>query len=236
MKKTLSSLLVIIMFVSLCITIMSCKKADSNETNYITCSSCGQENLSNVKYCSNCGEQIKDKAQDKDPDSNIVEEPKKTAKQKLCDYIKENGANYQGTYKIIELLEDGSFTMSCTPQDELIFVWNYEYNNQITYVKMDFYEGSVTQTVTYQYELSGYTCIATGTIYTSIISLDNCKVYGVSYKDNFPSSVSSQLDNLVNSTFPTSVKAMLAEMNVVLLKYTDVKMSDLGFTNLKTDN
>lgn len=237
MEKTLSLLLAIIMLFSFVTTATSCSGSDT-----IACPSCGEENSNTVKFCSNCGERLEMKTDDdkeesdseKEDDSEKVAE--KSAKQKLCEYIKENGANYQGTYKTIELSEDGYFSMSCTPQDELVFLWNHEYNNQTTYIKLNFYEASVTQTVTYQYELSGYTCVATGTIYTNLISPEECQVYGVSYRDDFPSSVSSQLDALIDSTFPLSVKSMLMQLNLVLLKYTDVTMSDLGFTNWRNDN
>ena len=114
MKKMLSLFLVLTMLIS-CFIFTSCQKADT-----VTCDSCGEENSSTVKFCSNCGERLDAEDDDsiKDDSGKITE---KTAKQKLCEYIMENGANYQGTYKIIKLGTSNSTTISCTGQGDIIF-------------------------------------------------------------------------------------------------------------------
>ena len=224
MKKILSLLLVFVMLIS-CIGILS----SCNKTETITCPACGEENQDTVKFCSNCGEQIETEKDDKSDD--FEEEPEKTAKQKLCEYILENGANYQGTYKIIVLGTSNSTTISYTEQGDIVFSFYNEGQYNTMFVTLKLYDGSVTQTVEYQYEQSGYTCTATGTLYTNIVSYDNCSLSGVTYRENFPSSVNqSTIEKIVKSS-DTATKSMLASVNAMLAKYVGITLKDLGFTN-----
>lgn len=224
MKKMLSLFLVLTMLIS-CFIFTSCQKADT-----VTCDSCGEENSSTVKFCSNCGERLDAEDDDsiKDDSGKITE---KTAKQKLCEYIMENGANYQGTYKIIKLGTSNSTTISCTGQGDIIFSYYTEGQNNKVYVSLEYYDGSVTQTVEYQYEQSGYTCITTGTIYTNMVSNDSCTLYGITYRENFPSSVSQSLiDKIVNMSHSTT-RVLLVSVNAMLMEYVGIQLKDLGFTN-----
>lgn len=160
----------------------------------------------------------------------VAETVPKTAEEKLCDFVFENGANYQGTYKVIELLDSGSFTISCDPQKVLSFSYHYESDDADSYFEMEYYEGSVTQRVSLQYIQSGYVFNASGTIYTEMVNMDTCEVYSVKYTHNFPSMVSSTVEKLAGDPFDSGIKAMLAQFQLVLLKYTDISLNDLGFS------
>ena len=172
MKKMLSLFLALTMLIS-CFIFSSCQKTDT-----VMCDSCGEENSSTVKFCSNCGERLDAEDDDsiKDDSGKITE---KTAKQKLCEYIMENGANYQGTYMIIKLgtSSSNSTSISYTEQGDIVFSYYTEGQYNTSSVSLKFYDGSVTQTVEYKYEQSGYTCIATGTLYTNMVSKDSCTLY-----------------------------------------------------------
>ena len=160
-----------------------------------------------------------------------IQDNDKTPKEKLCDYVLTNGANYQGVYTVIELDGNNSFAISCNQENELIFTYSSEHNGQETFVAMKYFENSVTQTVTYEYEIKEYICEARGTIYTNNVSTDNCQVFAVSYNDNFPYTMSDKVEELVDETFGLSVACLFSQINLYLTKYTDIKMSDLGFTN-----
>ena len=210
-----------------CSALTSCQKTDT-----VTCNLCGEENSSTVKFCSNCGERLETAEADdegKKDDSEKVTE--KTPKQKLCEYIKDNGANYQGTYKIIKLGDSNSTTISCTGQGNIIFSFYTEGQNNKVHVSLEFYDGSVTQTVECQYEQSGYTCITTGTLYTNMVSSDSCTLYGITYRENFPSSVSqTSIDKIVNMSHSTT-RVLLLSVNAMLKEYVGIQLKDLGFTN-----
>lgn len=236
MKRVLSLLFALIISLSCVIVFSACdsgstsSKRKTTDEETITCSSCGEENPDNVKFCSNCGERLEEEVDDDKTDKVT----KKTAKEKLCEYILEKGANYQGTYKIIYLDTDGdsSTTISYTEQGDIVFSYYIEAQSGSTgFVTLKLYDGSVTQTVEYQYELSGYTCTATGTLYTNIVSNDNCSLSGVTYRENFPSSVKqSTIENIVK-TSDTATKAMLSSVDFMLAKYVGIRLKDLGFTN-----
>lgn len=224
MKKILSLFLALTMLIS-CSILTSCQKTDT-----ITCNSCGEENSSTVKFCSNCGERLETEDDDGKKD-DLEKVTEKTAKQKLCEYIKENGANYQGTYKIIELGTSNSTTISYTEQGDIVFSYYNEGQYNTMFVTLKFYDGSVIQTVEYQYEQRGYTCTATGTLYTNIVSYDNCSLSGVTYRENFPDSVSqSTIEEIVKSS-DAATKTMLASVNAMLAKYVGIQLKNLGFTN-----
>lgn len=221
MKKFLSLLLAVFILFSFTTLLTSCADSDT-----ITCASCGEENPDNVKFCSNCGEQLEEN--DEDETDKVTE---KTAKEKLSEYILENGANYQGTYKIIELGTSNSTTISYTAQGDIVFSYYNEGQYNTMFVTLKLYDGSVTQTVEYQYEQSGYTCTATGTLYTNIVSYDDCSLSGVTYRENFPSSVNqSTIEKIVLSS-DAATKTMLASVNAMLAKYVGITLKDLGFTN-----
>ena len=223
MKKMLSLFLVLTMLIS-CFIFTSCQKTDT-----VTCDLCGGKNLSTVKFCSNCGERLEAEDEVKKEDSEKVIE--KTPKEKLCEYIKNNGANYQGTYKIIKLGDSNSTTISCTEQGDIIFSYYTEGKNNKVYASIEFYDGSVTQTVEYQYEQSGYTCITTGTLYTNIVSSDSCTLYGITYRENFPSSVSQTSINKIVDMSHSTTKVLLLSVNAMLMEYVGIQLKDLGFTN-----
>ena len=223
MKKLLSLLLTVFMLFSFTAILTSC-----NDSDTIKCASCGEENPDNIKFCSNCGERLEEEA-DNDKTDKVTE---KTAKEKLCEYIMENGANYQGTYKIIKLDTSSSSTsISYTEQGDIVFSFYTEGQHNTSSVSLKFYDGSVTQTVEYKYEQRGYTCIATGTLYTNMVSIDSCTLYGITYRENFPSSISqSSIDGIVNMSH-SATKAMLASVNAMLVEYVDIQLKDLGFTD-----
>ncbi len=234
MKKMLSIFLALTMLIS-CFIFTSCQKADT-----VICDSCGEENLSTVKFCSNCGECLEAEDNDNEKDDDEKDDSEKddsekttpkTAKEKLCEYIIENGANYQGTYKIIKLGTSDSTTISCTGQGDIIFSYYTEGQNNKVYISLKFYDGSVTQTVEYQYEQRGYTCITTGTLYTNMVSNDNCTLYGITYRENFPSSVNqSSIDKIVNMSHSTTM-VLLLSVDAMLMEYVGIQLKDLGFTN-----
>ena len=115
----------------------------------------------------------------KTEDKNLVEQ---TPKEKLCKYIKSNGANYQGVYKIIELGNASTTTISCSTENNIVFNYYYEGTNNECYVELDFYEGSVTQSVLYEYKQQGYTCIVKGTLFSELVSYDDCTLYTVALR------------------------------------------------------
>lgn len=153
----------------------------------------------------------------------------KTAKEKLCEYIKTNGANDQGVYKIIETKDTNITIISCTTEENIVFTYYIQGTNNEGYVKLDFYEGSVTQPVVYEYEQQGYTCIVNGTLFSELVSYDNCILYNITYRENFPSSVSeSAIERLVASSH-VATKAMLSSVNAMLVEYVGIELKSLGF-------
>ena len=159
-------------------------------------------------------------------DNPLVE---KTAKEKLCEYVKTNGANDQGVYKIIEIKNANITTISCTTEDNIAFTYYSQGTNNKGNVKLDFYEGSVTQSVVYVYEQQGYTCIVNGTLFSELVSYDNCTLYSITYRENFPSSVSeSTIERLVASSH-VATKAMLSSVNAMLIEYVGIELKSLGF-------
>lgn len=152
--------------------------------------------------------------------------------EKLRKYVMENGANYQGVYKSLYLETDAVTSISCTSSGDITFYYSSEDDKGDSAIKMDFFDGSVTQTVSFEYKLSGYTLTATGTLYTAIANSDDCSLYGISYRENFPSHIKqSSLDEVANDLFPLYTKLMLAKVNLMLVKYVGIELKDLGFEN-----
>ena len=152
----------------------------------------------------------------------------------LRKYLKEEGANYQGVYKMIYLDTDSDdYTeISCDQDGTISFYNSHEKDGKDTTISMELYEGSVTQSLTFLYEQDGYTCISTGTIYTELISSDDCSVYGINFREDFPSSVSNdQIEDLINGLFPACANVMFAYIDLMLIKYVGIQLKDLGFSN-----
>ena len=162
--------------------------------------------------------------------SDIEEDP--SGIETLTTYLLENGANYQGVYQSIYWQETGMTIISCAQDNTISFYQSYEKDGKESSVSLDLYEGSVTQSVSFTYEQSGYTITATGTIGTSLVTSDECSVVGIKYRENFPSSIStSDIEEVVNSLFPMQIRSMLATVNLMLVKYVGIELSDLGFTS-----
>lgn len=156
----------------------------------------------------------------------------KSGIEKLRDYIRENGANYQGVYKCLHLETDAVTSISCTSNGSISFYYSSENEKGDSAVEMNFYEGSVTQTVNYEYEFSGYTLTATGTLYTNFVNSDDCPLYGISYREDFPSYISkSDLDEIASDLFPLYTRLMLSKVNLMLVEYVGIELEDLGFEN-----
>ena len=66
MKKTFTLVFAILIAVLSIISLAAC-----NEAETFKCSTCGADNLLNVKYCSNCGMQIDNESTDND-DKDVV--------------------------------------------------------------------------------------------------------------------------------------------------------------------
>ncbi len=210
--KKLVPLLLVVLFI---FCFAGCNKLE--ETTI--CNSCGTKNEITAKYCSNCSALLVE-------DNTTTE---KTAKEKLCEYIKTNGANYQGVFKIIELKESSYTTISSTTEDNITFYYYFEGNYNECYVELDFYEESVTQSVIYKYEQQGYTCIVNGILFTELVNADNCTLYSITYRENFPSSVSEGTIEKIVATCHTATKSMLASINAMLIKYVGIELKTLGF-------
>ena len=165
-------------------------------------------------------------------DKNAVETAQKSGSEILREYVCANGANYQGVYKIIHLDTNTVTSISCTQNGAISFYYSHEGDNSDTVTKIDLYEDSVTQTVDFEYTLDGYRLTATGTLFTETVSYDECSLYGISYTENFPSSVSkSTLDRVAKELFPASAKAMLAGVNLMIKNNVGIELNDLGFVS-----
>ncbi len=173
-------------------------------------------------------------ANPKDKDSNTSkgskEKVQKSPYEQLANYLTKEGANYQGNYTIIRLIDEGSASISCDSSGNITFYLSYGYENQETSVTMALYPESITQNFTFKYELSGYTCTANGFIYSNLFDLDNPEVFGLEYYDNFPSHLNSKIDDLVQAITPSSVALMLANIQVMLLENVDMSLTDFGFS------
>ena len=158
----------------------------------------------------------------------------KTPYEKVKDYLKTEGANYQGVYTIMHLGTTG-YTISLYPDGYIYFYCNYEDKNNSdreTSASMKLYEDSVTQPVTFEYFQEGYKIEAEGTIYTDMFSDDFDTVLGVTYIEDFPNSVSTkQIEELVDALFGSQVKLMLAGVESMLIENVGVSLNDLGFTS-----
>ncbi|MGN0803955.1 MAG: hypothetical protein ACI4MS_01045 [Candidatus Coproplasma sp.] len=153
----------------------------------------------------------------------------KTAKEKLCEYIKTNGANYQGVYKLIEFKNTSTTSISCTAEENIVFIYYFEGTNNEGYVELDYYEGSVTQSVIYEYKQQGYSCIVNGTLFSEHVSYDNCILYNITYRENFPSSISESTIEKIVATSHKATKAMLSSVNEMLVEYVGIELKSLGF-------
>lgn len=160
--------------------------------------------------------------------------PDKTPYEKVKEYLKTEGANYQGIYTIMHL-GTTSYTISLYPDGYIYFYCSSEDENNSekeTRSSMQLYEGSVTQPVTFEYIQQGYKIAAKGTISTSLFSEDFTTVVGVTYTENFPSSVSTtQIEELVDVLFGAHVNLMLTGVEYILVKNVGVSLKDLGFTS-----
>ena len=158
----------------------------------------------------------------------------KTPYEKVKDYLKTNGANYQGVYTIMHL-GTTSFTISLYPDGYIYFYCIHEDENNSereTSTLMKLYEGSVTQPVTFEYIQQGYKIEANGTIYTGMFSDDFSTVFDVTYTENFPSSVSNaKIEEIVDALFGIQLQLMLAGVEAILVENVGVSLEDLGFTS-----
>ena len=158
----------------------------------------------------------------------------KSAYEKVKEYLKTKGANYQGVYTIMHL-GTTDYTISLYPDGYIYFYCSHEDENNSereTSASLKLYEGSVTQPVTFEYMQQGYKIEAKGTISTAMFSDDFTTVVGVTYKEDFPSSVSTaQIEQIVDGLFGPQVKLMLTGVESILIKNVGVSLKDLGFTS-----
>lgn len=169
-----------------------------------------------------------------DDSEEKTEKTEKSVKQELCDLIRLTGVKYAGTYKILEVGDNYSLTISCTEQDDIIFTYcNYGPNNNSSFAELKFHEGSATQTVDFEYQENGYTCHVTGKLYTETVRSETaCTLSNVTYRENFPSSTSqSSIDYMVNNLSNITTKTMLSGVHYKLFKDYGIMLNDLGFTN-----
>ena len=156
----------------------------------------------------------------------------KTAYEKVKEYLKTKGANYQGVYTVMHL-GTTDYTISLYPDGYIYFYCSHEDENNSereTSASMKLYEGSVTQPVTFEYVQEGYKIEAKGTISTALFSDDFTTVVGITYTENFPSSVSTaQIEEVVDGLFGPQVKLMLVGVESILIKNVGVSLKDLGF-------
>lgn len=178
------------------------------------------------------GDKESPKGNERDREKETTTTVPQSGIEKLRKYVMENGANYQGVYKSLYLEIDAVTSISCTANGDISFYYSSEDDKGDCAIEMDFFDGSVTQTVTFEYTLSGYTLTATGTLYTAIASGDDCSLYGISYREDFPSYITkSDLDEVASELFPAYTRLMLAKVNLMLVKYVGVELKDLGFDN-----
>lgn len=167
---------------------------------------------------------------DKNQSSTVTEE--ESGYEKLKKYILENGANYQGVYKIFGQRDEHSGIISCTEQGKITFSYRHEGKKNTSYVVMEFYNGSVTQSVEYLFEQEGYVSDSTGTIYTALVGKNDCEVFNIKYTEDFPSSVDdSIIEEIAVDRFPTITEAMLLTMDYILIENVGMRLNDLGFVS-----
>lgn len=238
MKKVLSLVLALLMIFSCTAAFTSCYRSEVSVV-YI-CPSCKEENPAENSFCSNCGESF-----DNDSTEKEETESQKSAEEILREYILENGENYQGTYKITETSEyineeievTGTYytTISCTEYSDISFFYETKYSGSVSQtesVTLNFYEGSVIQSLEYSCAKPEYDYYlnATGTLETASVGLYECQVTGITYTENCPNYMENTVE-YIEYEFSNQTRMMLNSINTMLSEKVNINLTDLGFTN-----